>query len=236
MELWLDTINTGLIREACHLTQCYGVTTNPAILASDSSRDVRQIITDLLALDVRYVAIQVTEDFASKMLLQVERLKHYFGSEMDRLIIKVPAFDQGFSAIRQLGEQGIATMATVVFEPHQVWMACQQGARYIAPYYGKMGEHADSKMRTMQEIIHHNGNDTGLLAASIKNMDHIVFCAGLGCKAITLPDHVYSQMLGRTEAMDQAITHFNHIWRASGREQDSLWGTSSIDHQCLAEP
>jgi len=133
MEVWVDTCDAKIITSACRYNFIYGVTTNPSILAR-SKESHEKVIKTLLEIQDGPIAIQITAEEADEIVKRALAL-HAFS---DRIIVKVPAIEEGFIAIKRLSELGVTTMATAIFQPNQALIAALAGASYIAPYIGRM--------------------------------------------------------------------------------------------------
>ena len=165
MELWLDTINFDLIKNAAQQVNLAGVTTNPSIL-SQAQGAPEQTIEHLLSIQPGQVAVQVTAADEKTMLEQARRI--YQLSE--RTIIKVPVNNIGLRVIKQLTADKIPTMATAIYESAQVYRSMLAGAKYAAPYFGKIGEinpQPLAEISTMLDMITTYNSDLKLIAAAI---------------------------------------------------------------------
>src|ERR1700730_3604469 len=109
MQLWLDTIEFNLIEDACGLGMVSGVTTNPSILA-ESNIAPETIIRNLLDIQPGGVAVQTTETELPSIIKQARRIAKI----SDRIIIKIPAINDGFRAIAALEKDGTSTLATTI--------------------------------------------------------------------------------------------------------------------------
>ena len=75
MQIWLDTIDYDVLKNAKQIGVLYGVTTNPSLLAA-SQENPQKVIESILEIQDGPVAIQVTQDDAKSMLKQaITRLK-----------------------------------------------------------------------------------------------------------------------------------------------------------------
>jgi transaldolase len=220
MELWLDTINFDLIKEATSLNIIQGVTTNPSIL-SRAEMDPETILKTLLDLQAGYVAAQVTEDSLEGMLKQARKL-----AALDkRMIVKIPAHTLGFQAMALLKQETIPTMATAIFEPEQVLFAAVCGAVYAAPYYGKMktaSPDAFKVLEKMQLIIKTQNYTLKLLSAAIPSAQEFVESAELGVAAITLPDLTYQALFQKKNNIQPYLDKFRSDWTLNKHTQNSL--------------
>src|SRR3990167_5524615 len=118
MELWLDTIDFGLIKTATKQLVVTGVTTNPSILAK-STLSAKDTIKKLLEIQAGNVAVQVTESNYKTMIEQALLISSYD----PRIIIKIPVNQDGLYVIKHLSSLNIKTMATAIFNTRQVLLS-----------------------------------------------------------------------------------------------------------------
>lgn len=199
MEIWLDTANIQTIQRAIKIGLLSGVTTNPSIIGQ-ANHPLEDILENLLHYQERPVAVQVAEGSVAAMVQQGQTLYSY----STRLIIKVPMTKEGLEAIYLLSRQGIPTMATTIYHPHQALTAALAGADYIAPYLSKIekaGHSAALTLKTIQQILQNYRLKTKVLGASIDSIELIVTCATAGIYGITLKDSVFDEFVG-----DQFLT------------------------------
>jgi TalC/MipB family fructose-6-phosphate aldolase len=196
MEIWLDTINLGLL---------HGVTTNPAILA-ESSEPAEEILDGLLNLYSGPLAVQVTCRGAAEM---VEQGKDLFDFS-SRIIVKVPVTEEGIEAISRLTHIQIPVMATAIFEPIQALLAMKAGARYLAPYFSHMGENALSTCLSIQKML---TPKTKLLVAALKTPSQVSLCAESGFSAVTLKTSLFTQCLTPPPQTLDHLLRFESAWQ-----------------------
>jgi TalC/MipB family fructose-6-phosphate aldolase len=206
MELWLDTCDLDAIAAANKFGVMYGVTTNPSILAK-ANQDPETIVAKLLEVQDGPITVQVTNEDASGIIQQAKE----FYMRSDRIIVKVPATQQGLIAIRQLSQDGIDTMATALFHPNQALLAALAGAHYVAPYLGRMrdaGIDAYATLRSMMTIYKQYAFSTKILVAALRTLEQITVCAEIGVHAITLKLDVFAQLMQEHPLTMEAIDIF----------------------------
>lgn len=218
MELWLDTTDEKIIREAYSLGVLTGVTTNPSILSkADETPEI--VLNRLLGFQEGYVAVQVTADDLPTMLKQAEKLVQLDHKKRGRIIIKIPASGDGFKAMALLKKQGITTLATAVFETKQLIFSALAGASYIAPYFNRIENasdgHALKVLKEMQEIINVQRYRIKIMAAAIHSSKQFCDCAQLGVGAITIPVPVYQEMMASSSHVEDSLKKFKEDWQSN---------------------
>lgn len=162
-----DVLANGLV---------HGVTTNPTILerAHRSVRDIPQLYAQWEAEGAQEIFFQTWGDSAKSMLANAERLAA-LGS---RVVVKVPATRHGFTVAAALVDAGTTVLVTAVYAQSQALVAATLGARYIAPYLGRLndaGRDGVAEISAMQALV--AGSGTDVLAASLRTPEDIVSLA-----------------------------------------------------------
>lgn len=210
MQIWLDTTNIDTLKKAVRLGLLYGVTTNPALIAQ-SGKTMLQALQDLLDHQEGPITAQVIAHDAQGMIDQGRAIFDF----SSRIIVKIPITEPGLEAIHQLSSDGIPTMATVAFQPHQALTASLAGAQYIAPYIGQMedaGQDPWPVLSSMLSIYQQGLLQTEILAASIRSVEHVLKCAEMGIPHITLKETVFHQLVATVPLTQQRVEHFGHTW------------------------
>lgn len=213
MELWLDTTDEETIVEANRLGILSGVTTNPSILSKEKCSP-EDSLKRLLTIQSGYVAAQVTAEDLFGMLKQAEKLAKL--SSNNRLIVKIPASQDGFRAMALLKKQGIATLATTVFETKQLILSSFAGADYIAPYFNRINTIMGNALNTLEEMqttIHAQQFSIKIMAAAIQSAQQVCDCARIGVPAITIPVSVYKEMFSGSSYVKESLEKFKEDWR-----------------------
>lgn len=210
MEIWLDTIDLNAIQEAVSLGLVHGVTTNPVILSR--AEDVTDQLHQLLDIQKGPVAVQVTTTTRSEMIDEGRNLFAF----SPRIIVKVPVNREGLAAIHQLSRENIPVLGTAVLHPKQALLAAIAGARYVAPYVSHIansGADPFEALESMQKML----RETKIMAASVKQVDHILRFAEMGMGAITIKEDLFAALI-ENNSLSEALTHkFNLHWHTSGK-------------------
>lgn len=210
MELWLDTIDIDVIRDANELGAITGVTTNPTLLSAANALP-ETILKQILALQPGYVAVQIVAQDLDDMIKQANKLSKF----SDRIVVKIPVTAIGLKAIALLAKQNINTMATAIYDSSQLILAAYAGAKYAAFYLSKVEEvdgNAFEVLQEMMEIITKQKSSLKLLAASISLTSQFVECARMGVPAITLPKSLYVSLLETHKLTEKSIGKFHEEW------------------------
>jgi transaldolase len=106
------------------------------------------------------------------------------------IVVKVPMIKDGVKAIKWFTDNGIRTNCTLVFSAGQAILAAKAGAAYVSPFIGRIDDTGWDGMELIGQIANIfslQGFKTEILAASIRNSNHIVRAAELGADVCTCP-------------------------------------------------
>jgi transaldolase len=106
------------------------------------------------------------------------------------IVVKVPMIKEGVKAMKWFTDNGIRTNCTLVFSAGQAILAAKAGAAYVSPFIGRIddsGWEGTQLIGQIAQIFKVQGFKTQILAASIRNANHIIKCAELGAHVVTSP-------------------------------------------------
>ncbi len=189
MKFFIDTANLAQIKEANELGILDGVTTNPSLMAKEGIKGHEAVfnhyktICEMVNGDIS--AEVVSTDFQSI----VEEGKK-LAAIHSNIVVKVPMIKDGVKAIKWFTDNGIRTNCTLVFSAGQAILAAKAGAAYVSPFIGRIDDSGWDGMQLIEQIATIyavQGYKTEILAASIRNPNHIIRAAELGADVITSP-------------------------------------------------
>lgn len=189
MQFFIDTANLDQIREANELGILDGVTTNPSLMAKEGIKGRNSILkhyVDICEIVDGPVSAEVLSTNYEGMITEALELAELH----ENIVVKIPMIKDGIRAIRYLSDQGIATNCTLVFSAGQAILAAKAGATYVSPFIGRIDDTSVDGLQLIEQIVNiysYHGYETQVLAASIRNVNHIVKCAELGADVITSP-------------------------------------------------
>jgi len=214
MRFFIDTADLDEIREMHELGVIDGVTTNPILIAKTgrSLESTIKAICDLLPGPVNSEVVGTT---APEMIEEGERM----GAWAENVVIKIPMNREGLKAVRVLGEKGIKTMVTLIFNPNQALLAAAAGATYVCPFVGHLDDvsaHGMDMAADITEIFGVQGIRTEVVAASIRHPLHVLEAARAGVHICTLPAKMLEQMIEHP-LTTAGIAKFMADWRKTRR-------------------
>jgi len=194
MQFFIDTANVQEIRTAMDMGLVDGVTTNPSLMARESS-DWKEIASEICRMVPGPVSLEV-------IALDAEGM------------VKVPMTAEGMKAVRILKSMDIETNVTLVFSAAQALLAAKAGASYVSPFLGRLDDVGQDGMELVQQIltIYANyGFSTQIIAASIRHPMHVLDAAMAGAHVSTVPFKILKQLLTHP-LTDKGIEAFLKDW------------------------
>ena len=190
MKFFIDTANLAQIKEAHDLGILDGVTTNPSLMAKEGIKGEEAIANHYKTIceivengDVSAEVFGVTFD-------QIIEEGKKLAAIHPNIVVKVPMIKDGVKAIKWFKDNSIRTNCTLVFSAGQAILAAKAGAAYVSPFIGRIDDSGWDGTELIAQIAHIfslQGFETEILAASIRNPNHIVKCAELGADVCTCP-------------------------------------------------
>ena len=197
MKFFIDTANLDQIREANELGVLDGVTTNPSLMAKEGIKGVenqRRHYIKICEMVNGDVSAEVIATDYEGMIKEGEEL----AGLNPHIVVKVPCIEAGIKAIKYFSGKGIRTNCTLVFSPGQALLAAKAGATYVSPFVGRLddiGENGVALVENMVKVFRQYNLDTQIIAASIRNMEHVEKVMLAGADIATIPTKVLKEML-----------------------------------------
>ena len=216
MKFFIDTADIDAIKEFNKSGMVDGVTTNPSIIAK-SGRDFKEVIEEICSIVSGPVSAEVTATESSGMIeegLFLNRIAR-------NVAIKVPLTWEGLEACKNLSDQDIMVNVTLCFSAQQALLAGKAGATFISPFIGRLDDIGEEGMNLIRDIktIYNNYPEikTEILAASIRNIEHVKKAAIFGADIATLPPQVVRD-LALHPLTDKGLEAFLNDWKSSGQK------------------
>lgn len=192
MKFFVDTADIDAIKELNDLGMVDGVTTNPSIIAK-SGRDILEVTKEICDIVDGPVSAEVVAVDAETMIAEGRKLAKI----ADNIAVKVPLTWDGLKACNVLSNEGNMVNVTLCFSANQALLAAKAGATFISPFIGRLDDINLDGLELIEDIrtIYDNyGFDTQILAASIRNANHMSECAKIGADVCTAPPNVIKAM------------------------------------------
>ncbi len=189
MKFFIDTANLNEIREAHELGVLDGVTTNPSLMAKEGIKGPENIRAHYKAI-CNIVEDRVSAEVISTKFDDIVKEGRELAKIDDKIVVKVPMIHDGVRAIKKLDSEGIRINCTLVFSAGQALLAAKAGASYVSPFIGRIDDSGHDGLALIEQIVKIYRNydfKTEVLAASMRNVNHIIKCAEYGAHVATCP-------------------------------------------------
>ncbi|MCI7675486.1 MAG: fructose-6-phosphate aldolase [Phascolarctobacterium sp.] len=205
MKIFMDTANVDEIKQYVDWGVVYGVTTNPSLIAK-SGRTQAQVIPEIAALVSGPVSAEVISVECAGMVEEARKLAKI----AENVVIKIPCIPEGLKAVKILSAEGIKTNVTLVFSMSQALLAARAGATFVSPFIGRLDDIGEDGVQLVDNIVKAfklYGIETEVIAASIRNLEHVEKVMLTGCQIATIPTKVLAQMINHP-LTDKGLAQF----------------------------
>jgi transaldolase len=218
MKLFIDTGSVAEVEQIAAWGILSGATTNPSLLAKEEG-DPGEAIKRICDVLRGPVSAEVVADDADGMIAEGRALSGL----NEHIVVKVPFSQAGLAATRTLSGEGIPINMTLVFSPNQALLSAEAGATYISCFMGRLDDisiDSTAVVRDIVETLRPGGYTAQVLAASMRNPEHVITAAKLGCEVATVPAKVLKQMLDHP-LTTSGIEKFTADWQS--RPEFAQW-------------
>ena len=220
MRIFLDTANVEQIRKGAKLGIISGVTTNPSLVAKESTADYETVVKTICSIITgkeTSVSVEVLAEDVESMIEEA-RVK---ASWAPNVAIKIPATTAGLEAISTLSKEKIKINMTLCFSVNQALLGALAGATYVSPFVGRLDDAGHDGMEVVKDIVEvykkYDYIETQVIAASIRHPLHCVAAARAGAHIATVPYNVLMQMINHP-LTDVGITRFLADWKRVSKQ------------------
>ena len=215
MKFFVDTADTDAIAELNELGIVDGVTTNPSLILK-SGRDIVEVTREIAALVDGPVSAEVVATQADAMIAEGRKL----AGLAPNIAIKLPLTWDGLKACKALSGEGHMVNVTLCFSANQALLAAKAGAAFISPFIGRLDDinlDGTDLIADIRLIYDNYGFGTEILAASIRDVNHVADCARLGADVMTAPPEVIRK-LAQHPLTDKGLETFLKDWEKTGQK------------------
>lgn len=212
MKIFMDTANVEEIKQFVDMGIVYGVTTNPSLVAK-SGRTQADVIPEICRLVPGPVSAEVISQACEGMVQEARDLVRI----ADNVVVKIPCIAEGLKSVKILAAEGIRTNVTLVFSLGQALLAARAGASYVSPFIGRLddiGEDGVQLVRDMVKVFHNYNFKTEIIAASVRNAEHVNQVMLAGADIATIPTKVLAELI-QHELTDKGLAKFMEDYRNS---------------------
>jgi len=213
MQIFLDTANIDQIKQAARLGIISGVTTNPSLLAKETTSDYETVTKQICAIISGPVSVEVLSETAGEMIKEA-RVKAKWAPNVN---IKIPITAAGLEATSILSKEGIKINMTLCFSANQALLGALAGATYVSIFIGRLDDAGQDGMQVVHDTLDILANYPDLpaqvIAASIRNPMPVTNAALAGAEVATVPYAVLMQMI-QHPMTDIGINRFLADWKS----------------------
>jgi len=192
MEFFIDTGIIAEIIEAKNTGIIDGVTTNPTLIAKTGRKNA-EVINEICSLIDGPISAEVIATDREGMIKE--------GLELSKIhpnvVIKLPITEDGVFACKWFSDHQIKTNMTLCFSLNQALLVAKANATYVSPFIGRLDDIGHDGMELIREIralYETYGFETKILAASIRNSNHVREAALSGAHVATMPLNVVKSL------------------------------------------
>jgi transaldolase len=236
-----------------------GQTTNPSLIAKNP--EVRELVSsghtlteEEEAAEYRKIVQAISplvgdggvsiEVFADLNTTADHMLKQ--GREMFSWItnayIKYPCTAEGMKAAQRSVAEGIRVNMTLCFSQSQAAAvyAATKGSRapvYVSPFIGRLddiGENGVDLLNNIKRMLAASDRHVLVLAASIRNLQHLLYCFQLGVDLVTVPAKVLEEWANQGRPLPDDSFKYKPVGTPILYEKTSLeqpWENFDIEHE-----
>lgn len=211
MKFFLDTADVTAIKTINALGLVDGVTTNPTIIAKEG-RVFEEVIKEICSIVDGPVSAEVTSLEADGMVAEAKEIVQW----AENIVIKIPMTEEGLKATNELSKLGIKTNVTLIFSVAQGLLAAKAGATFISPFLGRLDDTGTSGIELvakLREVLDTYGFSTEIIAASVRNSEHVEKASLVGAHIATVPPSL-CQTLWSHPLTDKGIAQFMADWES----------------------
>lgn len=194
MRLFIDTGDIAEVEEIAAWGVLSGATTNPSLLAK-AEGDPGDVIRRICELVDGPTSAEVVSGDVKGMVTEGRALRTLH----EHIVVKVPFCKAGLAAAKELSADGHPVNMTLVFSANQALLSAEAGATYISCFMGRLDDISIDSAAVVEEIVDSlrpgGYAQAQVLAASLRNPEHLKAAARLGCEVATVPAKVLRQAL-----------------------------------------
>ncbi len=190
MKFFLDTADLAEIQEAANWGVLSGVTTNPTLYSRVGGKlaDFHEHIKRICEI----VPGPVSAETVSLKRDQIVEEGVELAALAPNVIVKVPTMPEGLAATRELHNRGVKVNMTLCFTVPQAILAARSGAYYVSPFVGRFDDISEDGIGQLSQVVqalanYDFGHEVEVIAASIRNPQHVTQAALMGADIATVP-------------------------------------------------
>lgn len=212
MQIFLDSADIKEIDEINQLGIIDGITTNPSLM-SKTKDDFVSTIAEICKIITSDVSVEVVANDVDTMISQGNKILEISSN----IVIKLPMTWNGIKACQYFANKEKKVNMTLCFSVNQALIAAKAGAYYISPFIGRLddiGQNGISLISDIRQVYDNYQYQTKILAASIRNPNHVYQTSMYGADVATMSGKIIKQLLDHP-LTDFGLEIFNKDWDKS---------------------
>ena len=235
-----QTTNPSLIAKNPEVTRL--VSSGHTLTEAEEAAEYRKIVQQISPLvGDAGVSIEVFADLdttADQMLKQGRDMFTW----IPNAYIKYPCTAEGLKAANRSVAEGIRVNITLCFSQQQAAAvyAATKGSRapvYVSPFIGRLddiGQNGVDVIRNIKRMYAASDGHVRVLAASIRNLQHLLYCFQVPADLVTVPAKVLEEWIQQGRPMPDEHFEYKPVGQRIQYEQLDLnqpWESFNIQHE-----
>jgi transaldolase len=209
MAILLDSASLDDAAAAAKLGFVRGITTNPALMALETTDPLAHLARLLEAFPEGPICYQPTRSTFEEMN---EQARTAAALAPERVVAKLPATLEAITLATELKRDGVKSALTAVYSPAQALLAHEAGCAWIIPYVDRAARHsAGAVVMEQAAVLEQLDSSTRILAASLKSAPQVVEAVLDGAHDVTAPLDVL-RALPAHPLTESAVREFAAHW------------------------
>lgn len=216
MKIYLDTADLSVVRSLLPTGLVDGVTTNPTHLAKSGGSPRTHVQELCTLLPHGLISVEITKKEPELVYVQA----HAIAKIASNILVKIPCHASYYPIIHRLVADGIRLNITLLFSLSQALYMAKLGVHTISPFIGRLDDAGLDGLGTLAEICALRdlyGFKTEVLAASLRNKEHVEGAIQFGVDAMTMPPSLFGSLM-QDALTDKGIAQFDADWRTLGSD------------------
>ena len=194
-----QTTNPSLIAKNPQIQQL--IASGHTLTAEEEKNEYKKIVQSISPLvGDAGVSIEVFADLDTKADEMISQGKEMF-TWIPNAYIKYPCTHEGLRAAQMSVQKSIRVNMTLCFSQEQAAAvyAATKGSKdpvYVSPFVGRLDDRGEDGMdliKNIKKMYEHGDGHVQVLAASIRNVNHLLYTFALGAELATVPSKVLEE-------------------------------------------
>ncbi|MBN1265220.1 MAG: hypothetical protein JXA25_06990 [Anaerolineales bacterium] len=211
MEIYLASANPDEIRQAYKLPIA-GVLTNSSIISKEKTA-FPELVKEIDQIGSLPFGLQIAATEEHQMMKEAFLFQSLLQNRV--LHLKIPFCPDAFKIIPDLRHTGMVLNLTGVSTLAQACIALESPIDYLSIYVGRVTNAGGDGVRTLKDIkqytVYHNKR-TQIVAASIRNTEHLEEVAAAGADAVAIPYQLLLEAL-ESQVTQDSVEGFKQDWQ-----------------------